>query len=147
MNIIEGAARVITRSADATVAAAGALGGAAINGVIGGVQGAATGIKTGVSSGSHSTPAAALALAGIGAAGLVDWPILVGIGGTALVVRQLSKWSDGEEKPILAAVPDPSDTTRRRAPAKRAPARKTTRSTTSSTRKSSAKTRRAAAKR
>ena len=39
MNIVRGAARVVTRTADATTAAAGAVGGAAITGVIGGVEG------------------------------------------------------------------------------------------------------------
>src|ERR1700732_2391068 len=84
MDVIGGAARVITRTADATTAAAGAVGGAAVNGVIGGVQGPVSGIRNGLSSGSHSTPAAALTLGVIGAAGLVDWPLLLGIGGTAL---------------------------------------------------------------
>jgi hypothetical protein len=37
-----------------------------------------------------------LALAAIGAAGLVEWPVLLAIGGTALVVRQLNRHYDGE---------------------------------------------------
>ncbi|MGO4615365.1 hypothetical protein AB4305_12925 [Nocardia sp. 2YAB30] len=93
MNISEGAVDVITWTADATTAAAGAVSGAAVNGVIGGMQGAAAGVKSGLSRGSHSTPAAALTLVAIGAAGLVDWPVLLGVGGTALVVRQLSQRS------------------------------------------------------
>src|SRR5262245_42173242 len=95
MNIIETGTWVVTRAADVTTAAAGAVGGAAVNGVLGGMQGTANGIKNGLGSGSHSTPAAALTLAAIGAAGLVEWPLLLGIGGTALVVHQLGQRSAG----------------------------------------------------
>jgi hypothetical protein len=96
MNIASGAVRVVTQTADATTAAAGAVGGAAISGVIGGVQGAVAGIRGGLSSGSHSTPVAALTLGALGAAGLVEWPVLLAIGGSALVVHQLSSRSDGQ---------------------------------------------------
>jgi hypothetical protein len=144
VNLIQGAARVVTQSAEAIVAAAGAVGGAAVNGVIGGVQGAVTGIKNGVSSGSHSTPAAALAIAAIGATGLVEWPILLGVGGTAIVVRQLKQRSEGQEKPTLAAVPNAP---RRTPAAKRTSGRKATKSTASSARKSASRNRRAAAHR
>jgi len=81
---------------NAATAGAGALGGAAVNGVIGGVRGTAAGIRSGADRGSQSTPAAALTLAAIGAAGLVEWPVLLAVGGTALVVRQLSQRSPGE---------------------------------------------------
>ena len=97
MDIIGGATRVIFRTADATTAAAGAIGGAAINGVVGGLQGTASGVRNGLGSGSHSTPAAALTLGVLGAAGLVDWPLLLAIGGTALVVHQISHRSDGHQ--------------------------------------------------
>ena len=150
MNLIQGAARVVTQSAEATLAAAGAVGGAAVNGVIGGVQGAVTGIKNGVSSGSHSTPAAALAIAAIGATGLVEWPILLGVGGTAIVVRQLKQRSEGQEKPTLAAVPNAPQRTsaaKRTPAAKRTSGRKATKPTASSARKSASRNRRAAANR
>ena len=104
MNIIGGAARVITRTADATTAAAGAVGGAAVGGVIGGVWGTVYGIRNGLSSGSHSTPAAALTLGVIGATGLVDWPLMLGIGGTALAVHQLSRRSNGQPSDAQPAV-------------------------------------------
>lgn len=111
MNIFQGAGRVIARSADATTAAAGALGGAAVNGVIGGVQGTAAGLKNGLSNGSHSTPAAVLTFAAIGATGLVDWPLLLAVGGTALLVHQLHQQSNGNTpQPAaagLSAVPNP----------------------------------------
>jgi hypothetical protein len=89
MNIVRGAVRAVTEAANATTATAGAVGGAAINGVIGGVQGTIGGIRSGMSSGSHSTPAALLTIGAIGATGLVDWPVLLMIGGTAIVLRQL----------------------------------------------------------
>ena len=100
MNIVRGAVRAVTGTANATAAAAGAIGGAAINGVvggvIGGVAGTVTGFRRGLSSGSHSTPAAVLTLAAIGATGLVEWPLLLTIGGTALAVRYLSQRSNGQ---------------------------------------------------
>jgi hypothetical protein len=89
MNIVGGAVRVVTETANATTAAAGAVGGAAVNGIVGGVQGAASGIRDGLRSGSHSTPAALLTLGAVGAAGLVEWPVLAAVGGTALLARQL----------------------------------------------------------
>lgn len=102
MNAISGpvsaAVRSVVKVADATTAAAGAVGGAAVNGVVGGLQGAASGAKSGLSSGSHSTAAAALTLGAIGAAGLVEWPLLVAVGGAALVVHQLGRRTgDGDQ--------------------------------------------------
>ncbi|MFI6365611.1 hypothetical protein ACIBG0_22960 [Nocardia sp. NPDC050630] len=93
MNISDGVVDVIARTADATTTAAGAVGGAAVEGVVGGIRGAAVGVKHGLGSGSHSTPAAVLTLAAIGATGLVDWPVLLGIGGAALVVHRLAHQS------------------------------------------------------
>src|ERR1700739_297730 len=93
MSVVGGAVRNVGRTgnrvADATTAAAGAVGGAAVNGIVGGVTGAAEGIKRGVSSGSRSTPAAALALGALGVAGLVEWPVLLAVGGGALLLHRL----------------------------------------------------------
>ncbi|WP_063920906.1 hypothetical protein [Nocardia mikamii] len=89
MDLLEGGVKAISWTADATTSAAGAVGGAAVNGVLGGMQGVVSGVRSGLSSGSHSTPAAALTLAAIGATGVVDWPVLLGVGGTALVIRKL----------------------------------------------------------
>jgi hypothetical protein len=89
------------RTVEASVAAAGAVGGAAINGVVGGVQGAIGGVQIGLSSGSRSIPAAALTLAAVGAAGaaeLVEWPVLLPLGGTVLAVHYLTNRSGGERK-------------------------------------------------
>ena len=89
MGVIAGARRSVVRTADATTATAGALGGAVVTGALGAVQGAAAGVKNGVQRGGHSPVAAALTLAAIGAVGLVEWPIVVGVGGAALLIHQL----------------------------------------------------------
>lgn len=146
MNIMQGAVRVVTRSAEATVATAGAVGGAAVSGVIGGMQGTVNGIKNGMSNGTHSTPAAALTLAAIGATGLVEWPIVLGVGGTALVVRRLAQRSDGRPSPNVTAAQDAPQPAAAKPAAKRSPARKTTKATKAPARKSAAR-RRAPAKR
>jgi hypothetical protein len=95
MGVVGGAVRsvgkTVGRAADASTAAAGAVGGAAVNGIVGGVTGAAEGIKRGVNSGSHSTPAAALALGAIGVAGLVEWPVLLAVGGGALLLHRMNR--------------------------------------------------------
>ncbi|WNG87463.1 hypothetical protein C6A87_027635 [Mycobacterium sp. ITM-2016-00317] len=95
MNPISTAYRGLTKVADATTAAAGAVGGAAVSGAVGAVQGVATGVRSGVSSGSRSSAAAALTLGAIGAAGLVEWPVLLTVGGAALVMHQLGHRGDG----------------------------------------------------
>ena len=102
-----------------TTAAAGAVGGAAVNGVVGGVTGAAEGIKRGVSEGSHSTPAAALALGALGVAGLVDWPVLLAVGGGALLLRRMSHQREAPAKANLK--PCPATRQRRSAPQKAGP--------------------------
>ncbi len=107
MNIVESASRVLARSAEATTSAAGAVGGAVVSGVVGGVRGTVTGIRAGLSDGSQSTSTAALTLAAVGAAGLVEWPVLLGVGGTALVIRQLNRRpAPSPSTPTLAPVED-----------------------------------------
>ncbi|WP_415859628.1 hypothetical protein [Mycobacterium tuberculosis] len=95
MSVVGGTVRTVGRTvsgaATATTAAAGAVGGAAVSGIVGGVTGAAKGIQKGLSSGSKSTAAAALAIGAIGVAGLVDWPILLAVGGGALLLRKLNR--------------------------------------------------------
>src|SRR6201998_336018 len=99
MSVSGGAVRsvgkTVNRAADATTAAAGAVGGAAVNGIVGGVTGAAEGVKRGVSSGSHSTPAAALAMGALGVAGLVEWPVLLAVGGGALLLHRMNRKPEG----------------------------------------------------
>ncbi len=84
----------LTRRAgkDATVAVMGATAavtGAAYGAATGAVDGAIRGAGQALGSGPRATPAAALAVAAVGAAGLVEWPVLLLASGTALVVRQL----------------------------------------------------------
>ena len=98
MDILRGALHAAGSTVDASVAAAGAVGGAVVNGVVGGVQGVVSGVQSGLSTGSRSIPAAALAVAAIGAAGLVEWPLLLPVGGTLLGVHYLKHRSDGERK-------------------------------------------------
>ncbi|MHA7649682.1 hypothetical protein ACX9NE_07965 [Mycobacterium sp. ML4] len=126
---VRGVGRTVSRAATATTSAAGAVGGAAVNGFVGGVKGAAEGIQHGLSTGSKSTPAAALAIGAIGAAGLVEWPILLAVGGGALLLRKLSHPAEPPvqlaqpTKAKLAPVPDEPEP--KKAPAKTA-AKKTT---------------------
>jgi hypothetical protein len=129
MNIVRGAVRAVTGTANATAAAAGAISGAAINGVVGGVGGTVGGIRHGLSSGSHSTPAAVLTLAATGATGLVEWPVLLTVGGTALAVRYLSQRSNGQaaqaKAPSTASVrPIKSATTASKAPPRKSAAKR-----------------------
>jgi hypothetical protein len=131
MSVIGGAVRgvsqAVNRAASATTAAAGAVGGAAVNGVIGGVTGAAEGVKRGMNSGSHSTPAAALAFGALGVAGLVEWPVLLAVGGGALLLQRLNRKERQPEpravKANLKSVPAES------APARKAPAKTAAKST------------------
>ncbi|WP_025736976.1 hypothetical protein [Mycobacterium genavense] len=128
MGVVGGAVRnagkTVTRAADATTAAAGAVGGAAISGIVGGVTGAAEGIKRGISSGSHSTPAAALALGALGVAGLIEWPVLLAVGGGALVLHRLNQSNGSSAKAQLKPVPSESS------PQKAAPRKSTAKKTT-----------------
>ena len=98
MDVLRDTLGIARRAADASIAAAGAVGGAAVNGVIGGVQGVVGGVQSGLSSGSRSIPAAALTVAAVGLAGLVEWPVLLPIGGTVLGVHYLTHRSGGERK-------------------------------------------------
>src|SRR6202034_2200882 len=94
MGVVDGAvhnvSRTVSRAASATTAAAGA------------VAGAAAGVQKGIDKGSHSTPAAALTLGAIGVAGLVEWPLLLAVGGGALLIRRLN--SSHNDGPHLASV-------------------------------------------
>ncbi|WP_144205962.1 hypothetical protein [Mycobacterium tilburgii] len=132
MGVVGGAVRsvgrTVNRAAEATTAAAGAVGGAAVNGIVGGVTGAAEGIKRGINSGSHSTPAAALAIGALGLTGLVEWPVLLAVGGGALVLRRLNRRDEATPKASLTRVPSepvPQKVTPRISAAK-SPAKKAT---------------------
>ncbi|MGA8329842.1 MAG: hypothetical protein WB777_11180 [Mycobacterium sp.] len=130
MGVVDGAvhnvSRAVSRAASATTATAGAVGGAAVNGVVGAVTGAAAGVQRGIDSGSHSTPAAALTLGALGVAGIVEWPLLLAVGGGALLLRRLnaSHNDNGSAGPAkIAAVKSTSSDRPRKTPAKKTPAR------------------------
>ncbi len=73
----------------AVTGAAAAVTGGAYGAAGGAVTGAARGVSQALGTGPRSTPAAALAIAAVGAAGLVDWPVLLVGSAGALVLRQL----------------------------------------------------------
>lgn len=133
MSVVGGAirnvGRTVNRVATATTSAAGAVGGAAVNGVVGGVKGAAEGIQRGLSTGSDSTPAAALAIGALGVAGLVEWPILLAVGGGALLLRKMNPATAGARAPAAKLAPVPN----KPEPVKPAPGKSPSKSTTKTT--------------
>ncbi|PTR22874.1 hypothetical protein C8K36_11057 [Rhodococcus sp. OK519] len=102
----DGAARTVSGIAQVTTSSIGALGGAAVGGVIGGVRGAVSGVtdgtRRGLERGSHSTPTAILTMAAAGAVGLVEWPVVLTVGGAALVLRQLHERGAPPARPPAA---------------------------------------------
>ena len=114
MDVVRETIRLAGRTIDVGVAAAGAVGGAAVQGVVGGVQGAFGGVRSGLRSGSRSIPAAALTVAAFGAAGaagLVEWPVLLPVGGTVVVVHYLTHRTDGPRKVASSRRAGPSRST------------------------------------
>lgn len=89
MGLLSGTLRASQDSAAAVTGAAGAVTGAVTGAAIGGLSGIIRGGTQGLGIGARSTPAAVLALTAVGAAGLVDWPILVAVGGAAIIMRQV----------------------------------------------------------
>ncbi|WP_458683779.1 hypothetical protein, partial [Prescottella equi] len=87
MSLTGGAVRAVSGIAEVTTSSIGALGGAAVGGLVGGVRGAVGGVaggtRRGLERGSHSTPAAVLTMAAAGAVGLVEWPVVLTVGGAA----------------------------------------------------------------
>ncbi|EID79868.1 MULTISPECIES: hypothetical protein [Rhodococcus] len=99
MKLVSGAARVAAGAGEAATANLGAIGGAAVGGLVGSIKGAATGATEGARRGSHSTPAAVLTMGAVAATGVVQWPIVAAVGGTALVLDQLQPGTSRHEKP------------------------------------------------
>jgi hypothetical protein len=113
MDVVNGAKRGVVRAADAATATAGALGGAVVTGAIGAVQGAAAGVRNGVRGGGNSAVAAGLTLAAIGAVGLVEWPLVLGVGGAALLIHKLGHTDDDDAPaPANATTHTPRPTTK-----------------------------------
>lgn len=100
MSIVDQATRVVLDAARVTTGAVGAVGGGVVGGVNGGIRGAASGIRDGMRGGARSTPTAVLTLAAVGAVGLVEWPVLVTVGGTAVVLRELDRRDRGGAKSV-----------------------------------------------
>jgi hypothetical protein len=99
-------------------------------------------VQRGIGKGSHSVPAAALTLGALGATGLIEWPLVLAIGGGALILRQLNNGhSDGSHKASVTpvrAVPTKSTSSARSSGPRKSPAKKTparTRSTQSRARR------------
>ena len=103
MNLVSGAARVATGAGEAATATLGAIGGAAVGGLVGSMKGAATGASEGARRGSQSTPAAVLTMGAVAATGVVQWPIVAAVGGTALVLEQLKPRTSPQNKPGTSA--------------------------------------------
>ena len=86
-------------------------------------------MQRGIDSGSHSTPAAALTLGALGVTGLVEWPLLLAVGGGVLLLRRLNHSRDdgSQAAPATPAKVVPAKSTSsarpRKTPAKRATAR------------------------
>ena len=116
--LMAGVKRVVDGTSEAARSVAAAIvgvGDGLAGGVVGGVAGAVNGISGGLGMARNVAPSATVAAAGItaGVLGLVDWPLLVLAGGTALVVRQLRGAPAGSTR--TAVVPG-----RRAVPAKKA---------------------------
>ena len=102
MMIVDEATRVVRGVADATTTVAGAVGSGVIGGVTGGIRGSAEGVRDGIRAGSSSTPTAVLTMAAVGAAGLVEWPVLLAVGGTALVLHEWDRKSGRTDREVKA---------------------------------------------
>ena len=102
MMIVDEATRVVRGVADATTTVAGAVGGGVIGGVTGGIRGTAEGVRDGIRAGSSSTPTAVLTMAAVGAAGLVEWPVLLAVGGTAPVLHEWDRKSALPDRAVKA---------------------------------------------
>lgn len=102
MMIVDEATRVVRGVADATTTVAGAVGGGVIGGVTGGIRGTAEGVRDGLRAGSSSTPTAVLTMAAVGAAGLVEWPVVVAVGGTALLLHEWDRKSGRPDREVKA---------------------------------------------
>ncbi|CAM2810716.1 Transmembrane protein [Prescottella defluvii] len=132
MSFADGAVRTVSGIAEVTTASIGAVGGAAVGSVVGGVRGAvggvADGVRKGVETGSRSTPAAVLTMAAAGAVGLVEWPVVLTVGGAALVLRQLHERGAHPEA-AMAAAPSHAPARKSAKPSTRTPTKATAKTT------------------
>jgi hypothetical protein len=95
MGLMRLTVRTTENIATAATAAAGAATGATVGAVLGtvggAVSGALRGIRSGAVTGARSQPAAVAGLAALGAGGLVEWPAVIALGGSAMILRQLRR--------------------------------------------------------
>jgi hypothetical protein len=95
VGLVDSTVRVAEDVATAGTATAGAVTGAVtgatVGAVLGAMRGAIRGAGSGLVSGARSETAAAVGLAAVGTAGLVEWPVVVAAGGGALILRQLRR--------------------------------------------------------
>jgi hypothetical protein len=82
---------IATAATAATGAAAGATVGAVLGTAGGSVSGGLRGVRRGAVAGARSEPAAVAGLTALGVGGLVEWPVVIAVGGSALVLRQLRR--------------------------------------------------------
>ena len=118
MNILQGTARVVTGAGEAATAVVGAAGGAAVGSFGGSIRGAVEGAVNGARYGRRSTPTALATLGAVGAAGLVEWPIVLAAGGTALVLRAVKPAPPKDAAAKPTAVSSPSKPTAVSSPSK-----------------------------
>ncbi|MGW4339376.1 hypothetical protein ACWEK5_42300 [Rhodococcus koreensis] len=141
MNVVGGTTRMVTGAGEAATATLGAVGGAAVGVLVGSMKGAAVGAAEGARRGSHSTPAAVVTLGAVAVTGVVQWPIVAAVGGTALVLEQLKPRTkpdtpgtgtpatpDAGAKPAALSVPPTGALTvaKTPAPARKSPTRRRT---------------------
>ncbi|HUO39499.1 MAG TPA: hypothetical protein VMU34_17405 [Mycobacterium sp.] len=94
MNVVLLPVRVLVRIGDVMATVGGAAGSAAVHGVVGGAVATVTGIREGLTrSQPRSASQAALTVLGICTVGLLQWPVIMTIGSTGLVVRALPELS------------------------------------------------------
>lgn len=106
MGILRSSIRVTEDLAAAATSAAGAIAGAAAGGAVGAVGGTVRGVSEGLGLGSRSLPAAVLTIGAVGATGLVDWPVLMAVGGSALLLRHLRNASPGSSEAPMMSTPN-----------------------------------------
>jgi len=91
---VAGAVTTVAGSAvSATSSVAGATSGAAIGGGVGALRGGVQGAFGGAERGTHSTLAMVTTGVALGITGIVDWPLLLVVGGVAAVLNRRNNTS------------------------------------------------------
>ncbi|MBV8349075.1 MAG: hypothetical protein JOZ49_16570 [Mycolicibacterium sp.] len=90
-SVVFGPVRAATRTAGAVGTATAAVGSATLHGVVGGMAGTVAGVREGWADSRTRSAPAALTVVAIGTLGLVEWPLMLAIGGTVLAARRLAR--------------------------------------------------------